>query len=223
MFNRDDLEFNKTTHTYKLKGKEVPSVSRLIKNFYDPFDAETIAKRMEVQGKGNKDELLQAWKKKADSSIQKGNTIHDTAEVIINAYQKYSQHTIHLLNFLFDFLRSEPEILGTEIMVANEELQYAGTIDLLAAIDGVIIMIDYKTNNDLFKNYKGKTLKSPFADFLDSPFSHYVLQQNHYALCLEEYGIEVERMNLVWLKDFEYEIVTVPDIRNRLKEYYGLN
>ena len=94
-------------------------------------------------------------------------------------------------------------------MYHKEEL-YAGTADgtLYNTITGKYILIDYKTNIDIFKNYKGQTMLAPFEHLLDSPFNKYQIQLSYYQILLEQIsGIEVSSRKLVWLRPTgEYEL-----------------
>lgn len=97
-------------------------------------------------------------------------------------------------------------------MCGKDEPVYAGTFDLLmySVIPGKegLILGDYKTNKDLYKNFQGKKLLQPFEQMLDSPLEHYRIQQNCYSNCLNEIGYKVLGKRLIWIKkDGTYEII----------------
>jgi len=104
---------------------------------------------------------------------------------------------------------------------------YAGTFDLgiyyrndkNPSKSGFILM-DYKTNGDLYNEYNAthnKRLLGGFSDMIDCSFSMYVLQLNLYQRAIENIGIPVIDRRLIWLKDdCTYELVKVPDIQDRI-------
>lgn len=108
---------------------------------------------------------------------------------------------------------------------------YAGTFDLLMYYSdpskpeacGCVLM-DYKTNKDLYNEYNekhGKMLKPCFDDLVDCPFSMYTLQLNLYQLALENIGVRVLGRRIVWLRDDgSYQIIKVPNIIDRIKESF---
>jgi hypothetical protein len=93
---------------------------------------------------------------------------------------------------------------------------YAGTFDLLmySTVPGKegLVIFDYKTNKDLYKNFKEKKLKLPFEKMLDHPKNHYELQQALYENALNEIGQDVKGKRLIWLKnDGSYTIVRMTE------------
>ena len=75
----------------------------------------------------------------------------------------------------------------------------------------------HNTNEDLFKNYKGKTLLEPFSNLLDSPFNKYQLQLSMYQLLFEQCGFEVESRRIIWLKpNGVYENFKTEDLTQKL-------
>ena len=75
----------------------------------------------------------------------------------------------------------------------------------------------HNTNEDLFKNYKGKTLLAPFEDLLDSPYNKYQLQLSMYQLLFEQCGFEVESRRIIWLKpNGTYENFKTEDLTQKL-------
>ena len=93
---------------------------------------------------------------------------------------------------------------------------YAGTFDLLmySTVPGKegLVIFDYKTNKDLYKNFKEKKLKLPFEKMLDHPKNHYELQQALYENALNEIGLKVKGKRLVWIKnDGSYTIVKMTE------------
>ena len=100
----------------------------------------------------------------------------------------------------------------------------AGTADIILynKQTNKFIIADYKTNKDLFKNFKGKKLKAPFNNLLDSPFDKYNIQLSMYQILFELTGYEVENRFIIWLKpDAEYEIYYTQDLRKEINNLYN--
>lgn len=86
---------------------------------------------------------------------------------------------------------------------------------------GKSLIPTHNTNKDLFKNFKGKKLKAPFNDLLDSPFGKYNIQLSMYQILFELTGYEVEERFIIWLKpDATYELFHTADLKDRINQYY---
>ena len=103
---------------------------------------------------------------------------------------------------------------------------YAGTFDILFYyVDeknphkSGLVIFDYKTNEDLYKNFKGQKLLWPFNDMLDMSESYYTLQLSLYAIPLQNIGFEVIARRLIWVKpDGTYESIRIKDVSDRIRE-----
>ena len=116
-----------------------------------------------------------------------------------------------------------------ETKVYDEELGYSGTFDILfyydAELDGKpaeksgLLVLDFKTNKDLYKNFKGKTLLEPFNELLDMPLSIYKLQLSLYQSCLNKIGLKVIGRRIIWLKpDGTYDKINLEEYVGQLRE-----
>lgn len=112
--------------------------------------------------------------------------------------------------------------------VQNCSLKICGTADILfyfkndkdESKNGFIIG-DWKTNKDLFSDYKRKhniTMLPPFDDMIDEDFSHYTIQFNLYQIMMESIGINVIGRRLIWLKEDGYEVFKINDIRDKIRK-----
>lgn len=116
--------------------------------------------------------------------------------------------------------------IGTEMKLSTQYMentrQVCGTCDLLLWGEDLIypddsgfIIGDYKTNKSLYNDYNrrfGVYMHSPFSKFIDESFSHYIIQFNLYQRMLESIGLKIVGRKLIWLKDYEYEVIEVPKI-----------
>lgn len=122
-----------------------------------------------------------------------------------------------------------PILAENKVFNVNENYAYSGTFDILFYYDaplngkpdsqsGAYIM-DYKTNKDLYKNFKEQKLLHPFEELLDMPLSIYKLQLAAYQLCLEKINIPIIMRCLIWLRpNGEYEKIRLEDLSKRLNK-----
>lgn len=108
----------------------------------------------------------------------------------------------------------------------SEKWGIAGTADLMfydTKSDNIVLR-DWKSNQDLFKNYKGKRLLAPFNYLEDNPFNKYQLQLSLYQILFEQTGFKIENRALIWVKeDGTYKIYRTNDYRDRLIEHLNKN
>lgn len=116
-----------------------------------------------------------------------------------------------------------------ETKVYNEKLRYSGTFDLLmyydATIDGKddknngLVICDWKSNRDLYKNFKEEKLLQPFQDLLDMPLSIYKLQLSLYQICLEKIGLKTIARRIMWLlPNGTYDKIPLESYTKQLEE-----
>src|SRR5690606_15679463 len=89
-----------------------------------------------------------------------------------------------------------------ELRMYHKKYMFAGTTDVVLCNKrtGQFIIADYKTNKDLFYNFKNNKLQYPFHNLLDSPFNKYQLQLSYYQILLEQLNIKVSTRKIIWLK-----------------------
>lgn len=225
-----DLKFNEEYHRYYLDDKVIPSTSNKLKNFYEPFNCD-IAKYIAGKGKYKnmtEFDIRKEWDNKRKNSTDFGTKIHNFAEdYAYKAIKPCNESELGVIQWWMD----KPEhihLLATELTMYSREFNFGGTADIILynEQDDSIIIGDYKTNEDLFKNYKNKKMLEPFNDLLDCPYNKYQLQFSHYQLCLEEKGFKVSRRILVHLIHDQvtgkyYINYDTDNLTNKIKEYYG--
>lgn len=213
------LEFNAEQHKYRVNKNNLTSVSVTLKRFSEPFDADKIAgfvakKRTREEGRFvSKAEVLAEWENKKNLACERGTDVHSFGET----YQKGNNPKNGFEQAIVKFWDSIPDYIEPflfELQMYSETLGIAGTADIILynTLTGKFIIADYKTNEDLFKNFKGKKLLHPFSDLLDSSYNKYQLQLSLYQLLFEQVGFEVESRRIVWLKpDGNYEVFKTQD------------
>lgn len=120
-----------------------------------------------------------------------------------------------------------PILAETKVYVEYGKAGYAGTFDILFYYDAELqgfnneksglMVLDYKTNKDLYKNFKEQKMLPPFNELLDMPLSTYKLQLSLYENALYHIGMKVVGRRILWLKpDGEYEKINLESYRKEL-------
>jgi hypothetical protein len=213
------LTFIEEEHKYFMKGEDgeirsdFPSVSKLLKKFYEEFPAEEIALK---KAKGDLEEqqrLLSEWKAAGDYSTNMGSRVHYFLEKKILDMFGHEKEVrepmfecdftqilkgdsmINAGNNYLKLMRERgAELLDTEIVLGDPELGYTGQPDKVWLIEGKdkksigIIITDWKTNKpkNFEENQFTKRMKSPFQKHPDNALGHYFLQLPFYGKLLKE-------------------------------------
>jgi hypothetical protein len=212
-----DLSFLEENHLYFMKdvdGKyrnDFPSVSKVLKKFYEPFDAEGIAYKKAGGDLKEMHRLLEEWKNSGDYASNMGSRTHFYLETeTINRNGGYKE--VREPNYECDIFQQATSdsmiragkryldlcekrdlvLLDTEMVLGHPELGYTGQPDKVwltvnATGDNFGILItDWKTNKE--KNFKKndftKPMYHPFSDYPSTALGHYYLQLPLYGKLL---------------------------------------
>jgi len=212
-----ELTFIEEDHIYYMKDTDgviksnFPSVSKVIKNFYVPFDAETKSLQMAKGDLNKQRELLEQWKASGDYSTNMGSRVHYLLETeTITRYGDYKQVRKPIFNcdnsqiiksdsmigagnkFLDLMTERNAVLLDTELVLGDPELGYTGQPDKVWLMmnktqDGFgIVVTDWKTNqpkNFKIQPYTGKMIH-PFENYYDTALTHYFIQLPLYGKLL---------------------------------------
>ena len=212
-----ELSFLEEDHLYFMKdvdGKyrnDFPSVSKVLKKFYEPFDAEGIAYKKAGGDLKEMHRLLEEWKDSGDYASNMGSRTHfylETETISRNGEYKEVREPIYECD-IFQQATSDSMIragkryldlceqrnlvlLDTEIVLGHPELGYTGQPDKVwltmnATGDNFGILItDWKTNKE--KNFKKndftKPMYHPFSEYPSTALGHYYLQLPLYGKLL---------------------------------------
>lgn len=219
-----DLEFNEEQHKYSIKGNRIKvSVSGIIKNFVKPFDSKGISKRVAQRRGVSQKQVLKEWDTEKTKACKKGTEVHLFGELYpfnkkLKPRNKFEES---IVKFWSD-LPSTIIPVVMELQMYHKDYMYAGTADILLynTVSKTFIIGDYKTNKDLFKNYKGKKMIGLFSNLLDNPYNKYQLQLSFYQILFEQLGLKVSSRKLIWLKpNGNYELYSTDDYTKVLKQY----
>lgn len=223
----NQLEFEESTHTYKVLGEQLSSASSTISNFYDPFDTYRVAGFVAKKRGITKEEVLKEWDDKRDFACHKGHVVHAFGEDYMfdrtreKDYPEFSGYMDAIINF-WDSLPSHIVPAIAELKMYSKQFNLAGTADIILYDKNRkgFIIADYKTNIDLFKNFKNKKLKAPFNNLLECPMSKYKVQLSIYHYLFEQTGFKILDRVIIWLKeDGSFEKYHTEDLTNKIKTY----
>lgn len=197
-----ELKFDADSHQYNHKETQLSSVSSTIKDYVEDFDADRIAGYVAKARKITKEEVLQEWEDKKNEACNKGDRIHQFGEYYHEYNLKPTDGYEEAVVAFWDSLPKHVVPFLFELQMFSIELGIAGTADILLYNTKTkkFILADYKTNIDLYKNYKGKKMLPPFEDLLDCPFNKYQVQLSYYQYLFEQCGFEIEDRIIIWLK-----------------------
>lgn len=223
-FNK--LKFEEVSHTYKVGDTPLTSVSNTIKQYEPPFDAEAAAKYKAKKLGMSPEAVLEMWEAKKNYACDKGHQVHLFGEKY--AFDRTTPHT-EIKEFLpyehavVKFWNDMPEHIVPailELQMYSEYYGIAGTSDIILydKKQKGFIIADYKTNEDLFKNYNRK-LKGPFSHLISMPYNKYQLQLSYYQILFELAGHKVIDRRVIWLRpDGTYLMYRTDDYTEILKK-----
>ena len=209
-----DLTFIEDRHVYYMRDVDgkikstFPSVSKIIKKYYPPFDQEKIALNMSKGDINKAKKLINEWKEMGRISTNLGSRAHFLLEKdIVHRYNDFKEVRMPIFQCRReDVIKSDKMVeagkryidlmhnrgavlLDTEIVLGHPELGYTGQPDNGWLMEnkeknGIgIVITDWKTNQP--KNFKSyyytKKMYRPFNNYDDNALNHYYVQIPLYA------------------------------------------
>jgi hypothetical protein len=216
---RDELEltFVEDTHTYYMKDLEgkirdnYPSVSKVMKLFYEEFDSEGISYKKANGDPEVQKQLLDEWKAAGDYSTNMGSRVHYLLEKkLIEMFGDYKEVRQPIFecdftqilkgdsmvvagsNYLDLMIERGAILLDTEIVLGDPELGYTGQPDKVWLIfnkemtEFGIVITDWKSNKpkNFEENHFTKRMKYPFQKHPNNALGHYFTQLPFYGKLL---------------------------------------
>lgn len=234
-----DFVFYPQDHHYEYKGQRVGvSVTRLIEEYTNEFDAETIAEKVAIRDGKTIQEVLDEWKEKNEWSCKKGSMCHEFAQKIWKSknrvdfegeFSTYEQAEAvnrinnQAINFYNDY-HDRLEHLADEFVIGSDTYSIASAIDhlFINKLTGGLVLVDYKTNSDIHKNEKyAKNMKVPLSHLKDTTLNHYSIQLSIYKYLVEKYtNLKIEEFFIVYMSENidNYEIIEVPYMEKEVEE-----
>jgi len=200
-----------------------PSVSKVIKKFYEEFDSEGISWRMSKGDKQKQKELLKEWADKGTYATNQGSRVHyilekeliaeygdykDVREPIYQCDEEQIERSNNMIGAGKDFIKLMHErnavLLDTEIVLGDPDLGYVGQPDKVWLVENKegtdygIVITDWKTNKpeNFKKKHYTKKMYPPFDNVDSTALGHYYLQLPFYGRLL---------MKMLEGSDFEHK------------------
>ena len=231
-----DFKFFEEDHHYEYKGQRVGiSVTRLIEDYCNEFNAEEVAERVAIKQNKTVQQVLDEWQYKNKFACEKGSTCHEYAQSLWSGdkwtFKPFDNSLEYLKafttiqkqanNFRIDY-QDRLEHLADEFVVGSEEYNIASAIDhlFINKLTGGLVLVDYKTNSDIHKSEKyAKNMKVPLQHMKDFTLNHYYIQLSIYKYLLEKYtDLEVSEMFIVYFSENikDYEIIEIPYLKEEV-------
>ena len=241
--------FHEDSHTYTYFDKNGieqtigTSTTQLIHSYTNPFDEDKMSQIVAKKRHITQQEVLDEWKYNKELSCEYGTLAHLYLECLWMGYpfiydtkpfiEKFGFDPVTpkfndikpALKKFYDIFKDRLELIGAEVVIASEDYDVAGSIDLLAyskKLDAIVI-VDNKSNKEIKKKgYNGQVMLAPLNHLPDSNFWHYSLQGAIYKQILEyETGIKVsEKKFLIWfdLDSLDFHIIECANLDKEAKE-----
>jgi hypothetical protein len=216
---REELEltFVEDTHTYYMKDEtgvirsDYPSVSKVMKYFYEEFDTEGISLKKAKGDPEVQQQLLDEWKAAGDYSTNMGSRVHYMLEKktieMFGDYKEVRQPIFECdftqilkgdsmisagTTYLNLMVERGAVLLDTEIVLGDPELKYTGQPDKVWLImnkeqtEFGLVITDWKSNKpkNFEENHFTKKMYYPFDKLPNNALGHYFTQLPFYGKLL---------------------------------------
>ena len=226
------LSFIEEDHQYFMKDKfgvissNYPSVSNVVKNYYEEFDAQKMSGIMSKGDEVKQEELLKLWKEKGEYAANMGSRVHYFLEkFLIDAsnnpkeirepffecdderIKKSEKMILAGKSFVRLMQKRNAVLLDTELVLGDCSLGYVGQPDKVWLVENKqgtdygFLITDWKTNNP--ENFKPqrftKKMLAPFDTLDSTALGHYSLQLPLYGrlLCKMLEGTDFESKKML--------------------------
>ena len=208
------IVFNAADHSYKsieADGINWISVTSLVSNLKEPFDAEAVAKRVTKSKKSKwygipPEKILELWKAEADRAVTLGTFYHNQREADIcslSSIEKEGKPIPVYKPIEENHVKTAPSQKLTdgvypEHMVYLKSAGICGQSDLVEVVNNKVYIIDYKTNKEIktesFKDWEGisKKMLPPVNNLDDCNFNHYSLQLSIYMYIILKHNPKLQ-------------------------------
>lgn len=167
-----ELTFDEKKHKYFYAGEHVPSVTTILQTVAKPVLVPWAVKMtseywVSAAGSGRTDyevidkEARGVHRKKADAAAMIGTNVHHYAECFFKKLPLPELKTDEAKRGADAFHKwvdaNQIEVLAVERRIYSKEFHYAGTMDFVAKIGGVMGIGDYKTSSGIYPEMRFQT------------------------------------------------------------------
>lgn len=234
-----DISFEEGPHIYTIKGKSnYMSVTTWNHSHFEKFNSDKIINNM-MRGKNwekseyygmTKAQIKAKWSANGKEASGAGTKMHLDIEYFYNGSPRENDSIEY--RYFKEFYQKYADLkpYRTEWMVYDEELKFAGSIDMVFENpDGTLQIYDWKRCKAITKiNNWNKYSTTQVIDHLpDTNYWHYSLQLNTYKAILEKnYGKRVTDLYLVCLhpnnKNNSYQRIKVADLQDEVQNLFEM-
>lgn len=183
---RSRVQFDEATHTYTLDGKELPSVTHIIRY-------------LAVDKANNADPNMALMARERGSAVHEATVMYDySGEIPDDFPSEYAPYLEAYVQFVRDY---KPKWELIEHVMADEESGFAGTLDRFGLIDDEYAILDIKTSYKIDM----QSLSAQLAAYqqllcVDIGASEYI----------EKYSKGINRYGLQLMRDGKYRLYKCP-------------
>lgn len=207
---------------------------KCIKLFGDYWRQEVTARKKDGVGVTSEDVLFM-WKFNGNRASREGTRIHNLIEdAIANGYVPNEVvvddpiviEALKLVSgvqskYTSSNLYPELRVAGIDWEKQEVNIPIAGTVDLVIENGNNISIVDWKTNNKLYKKPYGKGVAQSTLDLDNSKIVKYTLQLSIYAYILETfYGKTIDTLAIGWLTGNSCHYVPITYEKERVKQIF---
>lgn len=235
------ITFEEGPHVYTINGdSNYLSVTSWNHSHFSHFDADKIIDKMmssyrwpqsKYYGK-TKDEIKAGWELNGKLASEAGTEMHLNIEkfynnVLVGDDGKNAIEFKYFEKFNDDYGHLKP--YRTEWMIYDEELKFAGSVDMLFENDdGTLEIYDWKRSKEIKMSNRWQSgLTKCVCHLPDCNYYHYSLQLNTYKVLLERnYDVKINGMYLVCLhpnnNNGSYQRIKVDDMSREISDLFRL-
>lgn len=213
------VAFNPTNHTYTnvVTGKNLISVTTLLKKLKTPFDSETLIPRKAEEIGISNEKVSEMWEAIADFGRKQGDYVHKMFEnahynLEYNTHMAYPKSYIALGAIAKYFKSGLMESKESEYIVYNEHI--AGQIDNISLSKKGLFIIDFKQNKEIDRNNYGKFFKG--TNIPESTYHEYCLQLSIYKYLLKD--MDIKGLFILHIGDKKHEFIKAIDYSDMAEE-----
>lgn len=212
------------------------SVSKIVEQFKEPFDAEAQAERCSQKYKDDPKskyygmepwDIIEMWNNKREHAIKVGKSLDSFIGAILESqnekadklYNDENDETIisrfNTFRHVYDneFKKNNFEYLCRELTLFDPINKWKGRFDALFGKDNSIILIDWKSNDEISIENSFNNLKGPLYRYDASDLNSYTIQLYLYKYALEKfYGFENVKTLLcrIGMNDYQFLVPKIP-------------
>lgn len=232
--------FEETEHSYYLYDKETKlnkklkdSVTKVVGEFTQSFDADKWSKIKAAQQGVSQKQILKEWNNIKNKAGNRGTNLHRYLELKMN--NKIEKNLIvdeelkSKADKFYEDIYDNLIPIKSEIIVGDVEYELAGMVDQLfySRKHDSLLLFDWKTNKKMEKiNEYGNKMLPPFDFLADCNYCHYSLQLGIYKHLLEKNtSLKIPKCYIVWFgsKEKPYEIIETVSLKDELIREVLLN